>query len=387
MKQRYDSITAIKAVSCFLVFTTHWWGTFYGWGSGKLNQLLSWGPFRLLTYGSMMVCIFVMLSSTLTALKVYRGKPYSWAEEMGKRYLRLAVPIFATSLAVYLLLRFGLFQNQQAALLLENDWLAMYYAQPQSVKNLFITSFVTSIVNGDSSFYGPLWMMKYIFFGTVFSIVLAEAMKGMNRAGKAVTVAVIFAMFLVVNSYYLCCLLGNVTALMILEMEKRLEATKNKKRMWVILSAAVFCFGVYLSLRSFVIAAFLQAHGIGMALGDAVFWITISGAVMVWGILPFWSLCLERGKPLWKRALLWVGDRSFSVFLVHWLVITTFSCRFYTSFHESPAWLSVGVNFLATTAVMFLCTEIFYVVFEQKAFQIVWGAARKYLYGKNIFTK
>ena len=409
--KRYDSITAIKAVSCMMVFLSHWNGAFASWGHGSLDWFFLQSPFRMLTFGNMAVCIFLILSGTLVSLKIYRGSAFSWGTEICKRYVRMAIPIFGTHLLVFFLFRLGLFRTGQAAAVMGNEWLASYYAYPISLGTVFKNSFVTSVFRGDSSYYGPLWMMNYIFFGTVFSVVLAEGLKGMSKKGRVLFMTLLFGIFLVLDSYYLCFLMGNVMALLMLWLEKwKVEETERRserkyqmsvqkrsealsdgdaetgrmnaawrptKAALVAVSAVLFTFGVWLGLESFLITYRLMAHGIGMALGNASFWGLMSGFFMIWGVIFLWEiLCCDR-RTFWKWPLLWIGERSYSVFLVHWLVICTFSCGFYCRFIVKPNWFYLGVNFFATTAVMLVGTEVFYQLVEKRAFAWVWNRVKE----------
>lgn len=390
--KRYDSITAIKAISCMMVFLTHWNGAFLSWGHVSLDWLFLTSPFRILTFGNMAVCVFLMLSGTLVSLKLYRGGSFHWKEEMMKRYLRMAIPILAVHLLIYVCSEFGLFRTGEAAVAMGNSWLFNYYQEPILLGEVFKKSFVTSIFRGDSSYYGPLWMMNYIFFGTVFSVILTEVMKGMRAGKKTLAFGVLLAIFLVLNSYYLCFVLGNLMALLICRLEESKtrragEASPaSEKRAFgmlpkpvlVTVFACVFIFGVWLGLESFVIVFHLQQHGVGGALGDASFWGTLSGFFISLGLIFVWELLCSEKRTFWKWPLLWLGERSYSVFLVHWIVICTFSCGFYCRFLTvQPNWFYLGVNFFVTAAVIFLCTEIFYQLIEKRAYMFVWNRVRR----------
>lgn len=377
--KRYDSITAIKAIACMIVFFSHWNGAFASWGHKSLDWFFLKSPFRMLTFGNMAVCIFLMLSGTLVSLKIFRGSPFDWGEELLKRYVRMAVPIFGTHLLVYLAFRLHFFYTGQAAALMGNEWLSFYYRYdlPISLKTVFCNSFITSVFLGDSSYYGPLWMMNYIFFGTIFSVVLAAGVKEMTTKGKRLLFLALFAIFLVLDSYYCCFLFGNVLALLLLWLEQQSKTGWNvQKKVLVCLgSVLLFLFGVWLGLTSFFIANRLQSAGIGAALGNASFWGLVSGFLMSLGLIVLWELLDEPekkqriGRAVWQRPILWLGERSYSVFLVHWLVICTFSCAFYSRFvTEKPNWFYLGVNFFATALVMLAGTEIFYQLVEKRLF-------------------
>ena len=401
--KRYDSITAIKALSCLMVFLSHWSGAFAGWGHVFLDRLFLQSPFRIMTFGNLAVCIFLMLSGTLAALKIYRGGSVSWGKEMMKRYLRMAIPIFGTHLLVYLLSQLDWFRTGEAAALLGNDWLATYYVSPPSLWTVTKNSFVTSVFLGDSSLYGPLWMMNYIFFGTVFSILLAEGLREMNRKGRLAVQLLLFGAFLMMDSYYLCFMMGGVLAQLILWLERRKEKVGSDMKWLILLSlAALFLFlaGWQLTLASFALTAALQAWGVGGALGNASFWGMMGGFLLCCGGILLWELWLGEGtEPKGSelrsegrselrlrpgrilRPLLWLGERSYSVFLVHWLVICTFSCGFYCRFINKPNWFYLGVNFFVTTAVMLVCTELFYRLVEKAAYEWAWKL------GKGFFPE
>lgn len=385
--KRYDSITAIKAISCMIVFLSHWNGAFSGWGHKALDWLFLKSPFRMLTFGNLAVCMFLMLSGTLVSLKVYCGSRFCWREELLKRYTRMAVPIFGTHLLVYLAFRFHWFYTGQAAAQMGNDWLSSYYNVPISWKRVLLNSFITSVLQGDSSYYGPLWMMNYIFFGTVFSVVLAESVKELTKKGKWLLCVILFAVFLVLDSYYLCFLLGNILALFLLwiEEQKKSELKGLKKGIVCLGFAVLFLAGVKLGLFSFLLTYRLQEAGIGYALGNASFWGMLSGFLMVCGLLFLWEL-LEKEeaseetvwRKIWKRPLLWLGERSYSVFLVHWLVICSFSCAFYCRFGATkPNWFYLGVNFFATLALLFVCTELFYQIVEKRLSAWSWRCLKR----------
>ena len=126
------------------------------------------------------------------------------------------------------------------------------------------------------------------------------------------------------------------------------------------------------------------------ALGNASFWGMIGGFLLSCGFISFWELwepfVADESQKIGKRVVrllvrpfLWVGERSYSVFLVHWLVICTFSCGFYCRFVERPNWFYLGVNFFLTTAVLLICTEIFYILIEKAAFTWAWNRIKVWM--------
>lgn len=410
-RKRYDSITAVKAVSCLIVFTTHWQGAFGGWGIGLVNRIADWGPFHLYAYGSMAVSVFLMLSGILVSLKVYQDRPYSWGEELVRRYLRLVVPVFVISAVVWIFLRCGIMQNRAAAAAIPSEWLGTFYTEPLTVTRLLTSSFITSVFLGDSAFYGPLWMIRYIFFGTVFSIVMAEAVKKLNRQGRTALFLFLAAVFLVIDSFYFCFYLGNVTAYGMAkgadekavpaagqdaeaaQEDGKAHASETVRASGVarasgtaraegkvaraLLSVVVLAAGVFLALEAYVITFWMNRWGIGFVFGFDDFWLTVSGAVIVWGSLLVWANLLKAGRPWWKQMILWIGDRSYSIFLTHWVVICSFSSWFFLTFQGYGPRISIFLNFFLTSGLIFFCSHWFWRLAEQRLYQWIWGKARR----------
>ena len=391
--KRYDGITALKAISCLMVFLSHWNGAFGNWGLALLDWLFRQSPLKIMTFGNMAVCIFLMLSGTLISLKVYRGAPGQWGRDMLKRYFRLVIPIFGTHLLVYVLSLTGLFRTGQAASLMGNDWLATYYGTPVSLWTVARCTFITSIFTGDSSLYGPLWMMNYVFFGTVFSWLFAEVTAAMTLKGRTVFLLLVFGGFLVLDSYYVCFFLGNLLAQLLIWLKKSKEKALMTGglvfvRLLSAASMALFFGGIWLALQSFVITYRLVDRGVGGALGNASFWGLLAGFFLCWGFLFLWELQLtgkEGNRPAVTAAflmkpLIWLGERCYAVFLVHWLVICTFSCGFYCHFINRQNWFYLGINFFLTLALIVITSEIFYVLTEKLAYTYFWKKFQQLFY-------
>ncbi len=385
MMKKYEDITVLKAFACFSVFITHWLGAFGSWGSRKVNALMEWGPFPIITYGSFALCVFLMISGMLMAQKVFRGRFSSWGQEVGKRYLRLLLPIFMTSLLAMLLFKGGLFYTQQAAACQGNEWLAGYYAALPGWLELIRESLYGTLAEGVSFFYGPLWMLKYTFFGGFLSVILAKMFQEMTPAGCAAVSVLLGVIFTWADVYYLCFLLGTLLA-MLLERLEQLRAAgplTSSCRLRAAAAGAVLLIGGGILLRkSFVLAAVLSQGGFGYAFGDALFTSVVVAFVYILAFRLLWMAGLEGRGGILRRALLWMGTYSLEIYLTHWLVISSFSCWFYSRFYGQTEKLSIGLNMLLSLAIIFLVSRLYYFVVDGVAYRALWDLA-----GSRFFRK
>ncbi len=381
--KRYDSITAIKGIACLLVFTTHWIGAFGGFGVGFVDRHLDWGIMRLFGYGTMCVYVFFMLSGALVSMKIFRGRPYSWPQEAVRRYLRLVVPIFAVSALVILFERLGLFFNQAAAPYAPTSFLGNFYGEPTPLHKLFTAALVTTVFQGDSSLYGPLWMIPYIFFGTFFSIILSEVVGKLCARGRILLYGLMGAAFLIMGGYYFSFYLGNLLAFGLVRLEELRKKEGFRRLPFLGLGLVLLTAGLAIALEAFVLAGVDAFYYWIIVFWDANFWLSVGGALASAGFILLWELLLE-GRRFWLTGLIvWVGERSYSVFLTHWLVICSFSSWFYLRFYAGSPKLSIALNFILSTGLILLASHGFYELFEKRGSGILWEKARILLLGQK----
>ncbi|HEX3347028.1 MAG TPA: acyltransferase [Acetobacteraceae bacterium] len=138
------------------------------------------------------VAIFFTLSGFVLAASVH-AQPGSFPALALRRWLRLALPIFATSLLPWLLIEAGLMRAAAAAgPLAKSDWLAGMYLWPAFEINdpmrMAWQSFVDLFARG-RDFYNPaLWTMPTEFWGSL-AIFAAYCTAGRAVAGPVPRIA------------------------------------------------------------------------------------------------------------------------------------------------------------------------------------------------------
>ncbi|MBV9813084.1 MAG: acyltransferase [Acetobacteraceae bacterium] len=146
------------------------------------------------------VAIFFTLSGFVLAASVAE-RPLPLRALAVRRWLRLALPIFATSLLPFLLIEAGLMRAGAVAALAKSDWLAGSYAwvgsQPNALPELAWQSFVDLFARGRDLYNGALWTMPTELWGS-FAIYVAYATVGRLIAAPAARIVVALLVLLLV---------------------------------------------------------------------------------------------------------------------------------------------------------------------------------------------
>lgn len=377
--KRYDDVNIIKAYACLAVFGSHWFGTFGSWGSNKVNALMEMGPLPLFRYGTFGVSLFLMISGMLIADKVYSGRFTSWSSEILRRYLKLTCPLTVTFLLAYFFYRGGLFYTVRVAPRLENEWLTNFYSYlPGGLKAIRYAWFDT-IFKGDSTYYGPAWMLTYTFMGSILTLVLSSALREVGTRPKILILAGVAAVLIGMNSYYICLVLGNGICLLMRAVEKSMEE-RSTERKYGVLGAILWLFSIWFVRKSFWIGTALGAHGFPGALGDMAFYGHIAAFLMILGFRLFWLGGLETWLPAFlTKIVLWIGEYSMGIFLTHWLVIASFSCWFYSIYSEAGEKLAIGGNLVLSCILIGIASKIYVWLVDGKMFPQVWKAVKNIL--------
>lgn len=109
MIKNIDSLTVLKGLLSLNVFFAHYLGFTRSFGISTLDSFFAIGSFgRIFINGNLAVCMFIVISSYLAAIKVEKSE-IIWADLIIKRYLRLVIPCSVIAIISVLLLWGGCF--------------------------------------------------------------------------------------------------------------------------------------------------------------------------------------------------------------------------------------------------------------------------------------
>lgn len=149
--------------------------------SSPYQTYLAFSPLSLLWDGRLAVPIFFVLSGyVLTASTLGAGKALVFPALVAKRYLRLALPVLATSLLVLILIPAGLYYSLEVAMVSGSTWLAGTLPPDftPTVASWLGQSLWTTFFDFHDSYFNPaLWTMHYEFEGSLLCYALCTLLK------------------------------------------------------------------------------------------------------------------------------------------------------------------------------------------------------------------
>lgn len=330
--EKLEYLNGLKGMGCVFVFLTHFVFAFY-YGMyhyepeschlpGNFDIIIGKSPLNLLFNGNTAVRLFFVLSGYLLCRSFFlTGDRKRLAKSAGKRYFRLMPAVLAVNIAVCLCMQLGLYQNVQAAELAgSSEWFAGFNAFEPSVLEMLKESLIGCYLFGTNYYNGVLWTLQFLFLGAYLDYVLAVLVSGKTWRWAVYGILAI----LLVRTDFLSIFLGYVLCdFMHTGWKWRKKLCRAKLLNWILFAAGLY-FMCY------------PSAGFGY-----------EGTI--WGILPFvfvnyyhilGVLCfvtavlnLEILQQFFSRkAFLYLGRISYSLYLIHFPVIATFGAWFFLKF-------------------------------------------------------
>lgn len=308
----------------------------------KIESGLPFTPIYL--DGAFSVFIFFALSGYVLSISFYRtGRRVDVVDLALRRYPRFVVPIFVVCAVALTLMNFGLMSNLEAAKVTGSDaWLGRFYNFHGSIPDLFLYSFgrVFTGILPYNDYNSSLWTMEVEMQGSIIifaMLLIANRSTGARLIGHVVFIGVT----LWIPSFMLAMALGAAIANFTqFELHKRLVASR---------------FAGWFSWLLFVAglaSAAVRPHHYGQI------WTSVAGAAILYAVVLNSTLqsCLS------SRLSQWLGKISFSIYLVHIVVICSFSSWLYLTLGGGAKVEGSGVAIvaLATFLVSVAAGAVFY---------------------------
>lgn len=346
--EKLDYIDGLKVLACLMIFNFHFINAFYcgiyslnpaDFHAPHIEYLLGSTPLNLIMGGKFGVRIFMTISGFFVGYRYFlTGDEKSLKTGVVKKYFRLVFPILITNIAIFILMWAGLFCNAQAAM---KAGTAVFFGN----YNQFTPSLGAAIfeavwgcfATGANQYNGPLWFIYYEFFGTLL-VAAILALLGKSRARYIAYMMA--AVLLRRQDSFLPFILGAVICDLTYQPPVWVEKlTKQKWLMRILLLAGVFL-GSYPQIGE-RLEGTIYAH-----IPPKVILYYIIGASMV----LFALLHLELPKKLLgAKALTWLNRYSYGFYLLHFMVLCTFSCGFYLALSDKLGYHLIALlNYVLT---------------------------------------
>jgi len=296
---RLECIDGLRGWAALVVVLSHLWGQFARHVVTTYDH-----PFlRIISDGHLSVLIFFVLSGVALSLRFTRNpQPVSLVGLMAARYVRLVVPILATTLIVYLLIVLHLASSPEAAQLTHSDiFLGARHDRSTTLLDVFTFSFYSVLFDYDQegTFNTSLWTMPVEFQGSmlIFGLLLFFSWVPRLRAHyRMLIVGVLSIVLLALSKQLAACFTAGYV------LSELVHAPKSWHK-WLPAAALVV-----------VAIAFGMVAAIGRQedTGGTLLAIGIVMAVLFWPVLQqFFS----------NAPSVWLGRVSFPLYLIHVPVI------------------------------------------------------------------
>lgn len=330
--EKLDYVDGLKVLACLMIFNFHFINAFYcgiyslipaDFHVPHIEYLLGSTPLNLIMGGKFGVSIFMAISGFFVGYRYFlTGDESSLKTGVVKKYFRLVFPILTTNIAIFILMWAGLFCNAQASMKAGTAVFFGNYNQfTPSLGAAVLEAVWGCFATGANDYNGPLWFIYYEFFGTL----LVAAVLSLLGKSRARYIAYAVAAVLTLRNYFLPFILGAVVCDLTYQPPVWVEKlTKQKWLMWIVLLAGVFL-GSYPPIGERLegtIYAYIPAK--------VIFYYNIGASMVLFALL---HLKLPK-QLLGAKVLTWLNRYSYGFYLLHFMVLCTFSCGFYLALSD-----------------------------------------------------
>ncbi|HEX6833930.1 MAG TPA: acyltransferase [Rudaea sp.] len=370
--QRYGAIDGIRGWMSFVVLLHHCYLFLV------LTALRYDSPWlHFVTAGHFAVLVFFVLSGFALSVGFLQTADAAVLKHLAlRRYPRLAVPMLASCVLAYGLMKFGLMANSKAAILTNDPaWLGSFYNfEPSFLRMLRFAGLDAFVRYSAAETYNPnLWTMSTELIGSF--VVFASLLLSPPRLIAAVQI-LLGAVFLYLVSWYFCFACGTLLAVFALSDWR---ARARRVRWWGVSPLAA------LSLLASVAAVAYITFRPPPAVLERLHLDSESVEMTAAAVFVFGCLNVDIVRKLFESRLSqFMGRISFPLYLVQIPLICSFSSLLYLAFVERhwPLFEACAVT-IAFTIALALLVSIFFLPIERAAIRTARSFSVRLLRGSN----
>ncbi|TGE23841.1 acyltransferase [Hymenobacter aquaticus] len=331
------------------------------WGGG-VEQAVASTPLNLLIGGNFAVCLFFVLSGLVLSEKFWRtGQLEVLRSQACRRYVRLMLPVLFAALVALALWVAGAYRNTEVAEITGARRFGEYWAELPGLKQILHDLAVGIPLGGESGYNPVFWTLSIELFGSFIVFALLAFFGAVRHRAWVYAAAILVLSVSELNFYYTGFILG------VWLNDWRHHAPGGLPRGVgvgsLLLLGAVF-FGSYptadLVRVQDTIYWFLQPDWLGNERAIQV-WHLLGAALLLLGVFALPGLQRLLGRR-WLRGL---GAVSFSLYLLHFLVLGSFSSAVFLALRAQFGYdASVALTVLATLPVLGLTSYAMYRVVD-----------------------
>ena len=358
--EREKWLDTLKGLACLIVFLDHFYLAFRPQLEG-VEAFLNIKPFAILINGNFAVCLFLLISAYIISSSVYCHRSFEAIQKIAfKRYFRLMPPIFFASILSLVISKTIGYFNDEVGAILNNGWLTGFFSQELTVGNMIKTSLVDVWWKGNSIFNGPFWMLYIMFLGT-FLVIILSIITATGKKGGVLVLSCVLGIYLYLEDYLFCMVLGNILGY--LKCNTEFFSKWNKNNICIVISVMLLLSAFYLPAYQIEIMDGISKIGIRNIFKNRIFYNGMGSFFLVFSVMGLSKIKTFLGR---STILDRINEISFSIYLVHWPIISSFSCFVYLKLSDSFQ-QNMGMFML----MLFVCTVIVVLVFSKLFYEVI----------------
>lgn len=371
MTKKITYLDGLRGIAAFIVVISHFIQIYYP-ALFTMNTLqihndvefyIGTSPLNVFYNGNFSVCIFFVLSGFVLSYKYFQtGDMEVIKESVIKRYVRLAIPVSFSIFIVYVINLFDGFTINQILHITKSDLVSNYNLINNNFFYMLQFAFFETFFKGNAIYNPVLWTMKYELFGSYLIFLFIIILKKSN-VRYLVYVILILSFF---NSYFLGFILGLL--LSDLYLNKKINIFSIFDNIFVRLVTGIG--GIFLGSYPYLdtsntIYKYLKINIDGY---DSLMIYHICGAFL---LMIFVLSSPYAKKVLSGKLFLFLGKISFSLYLLHFTLLCSFSSYIFVNLIRMFSYdLSVLLTFLISTPLMILCSYFMYKYIDNSSIRI-----------------
>lgn len=343
MRQRFTGLDGLRGIAALIVVFSHTWLIFQAWVGGPgpdrsaMVQAEPWAkalqqsPLALFYAGGEAVFVFFILSGFVLVLPFLRGRRTSWAAYYPKRVLRLYLPVVGAVVLAALVI-----MAVPRVVSADQTWWVNQHAAIVTPKGLLREAYA---LNGTGRYNSVLWTLKWEIIFSLLLPLFVIAVVWFRRwwlAGIAGMILLSFVGFTAGNGYLQYLPMFGIGAFLAAGKDQVIELSAR----WPLGAVSMGAAGVVLSL-------IWSAPDL-----DILRPLLLTACTALVIAFMVWEPALKISR---SPVVVWLGSRSFSLYLVHEPIIVSAALIF-----PGAPWMAVAVAW----PVALLITEAFFRLVE-----------------------
>lgn len=323
--------------------------------NSEFDVSIAQSVFGGLINGNFLQCIFCMLIGLTISYQIFSAEKKEYLSDvMIKRYIRLSLPVFFVTLFIYFIWKKDLFSDTSLSSITYSSY--GFYENIPKFSEIFKTSFITDWFKGDPTFSIAFSLLEYIFLGSFLSYILG--ILSWNKNTKIIIVYIIVLLiYFVLDSFYLCFVIGTLLAYIIHKYEQKDEMT--------IIGVILLLIGLFLGGYPTEI----EPTNVYNAFSFLPKWVTIyqfyhiiGAGLTILGIYYISGVCKVLSFGIFRL----FGNISYGMYLISMPLILSLSNYIFLKIYKGADgyFSAVFVTFILSLIAIIILSIIFYYVIE-----------------------